>query len=38
MTGTTDRVETRPNKIYKVTQVIDGREVVLYTDKKPANP
>ena len=38
MTGTTDRVEPRPNKIYKVTQVIDGREVVLYTDKKPANP
>jgi soluble lytic murein transglycosylase-like protein len=35
MTGTTDRVEPRPNKIYKVTQVIDGREVVLYTDKKP---
>ena len=38
MTGTTDRVEPRPNKIYKVTQVIDGREVVLYTDKKPATP
>jgi soluble lytic murein transglycosylase-like protein len=38
MTGTTDRVEPRPNKIYKVTQVIDGREVILYTDKKPANP
>jgi soluble lytic murein transglycosylase-like protein len=38
MTGTTGRVEPRPNKIYKVTQVIDGREVVLYTDKKPATP
>ncbi len=38
MTGTAGRVEPRPNKIYKVTQVIDGREVVLYTDKKPANP
>jgi len=37
MTGT-GRVEPRPNKIYKVTQVIDGREVVLYTDKKPATP
>ena len=32
------RVEPRPNKIYKVTQVIDGREVILYTDKKPAPP
>jgi hypothetical protein len=38
MTETTGRVEPRPNKIYKVTQVIDGREVILYTDKKPANP
>jgi len=38
MTGTTRQVEPRPNQIYKVTQVIDGREVVLYTDKKPANP
>ena len=36
MTETTDRVEPRPNKIYKVTQVIDGREVILYTDKKPS--
>jgi soluble lytic murein transglycosylase-like protein len=34
----TRRVEPRPNKIYKVTQIIDGREVTLYTDKKPANP
>ena len=38
MTGTTHSVEARPNQIYKETQVIDGREVVLYTDKKPANP
>jgi soluble lytic murein transglycosylase-like protein len=38
MTATTGRVEPRPNKIYKVTQVIDGREVTLYTDKKPATP
>jgi soluble lytic murein transglycosylase-like protein len=38
MTGTTRQVEVRPSKIYKVTQVIDGREVVLYTDKKPATP
>ena len=38
MTGTTRQVERRPNQIYKVTQVIDGREVTLYTDKKPANP
>jgi soluble lytic murein transglycosylase-like protein len=38
MTGTTRHVEARPNKIYKVTQVIDGREVTLYTDKKPATP
>jgi soluble lytic murein transglycosylase-like protein len=32
------RVEPRPNRIYKVTQTIDGREVILYTDKKPATP
>jgi soluble lytic murein transglycosylase-like protein len=38
MTGTTRQVEARPSKIYKVTQVIDGREVTLYTDKKPATP
>jgi soluble lytic murein transglycosylase-like protein len=38
MTATSGRVEPRPNKIYKVTQVIDGREVTLYTDKKPATP
>jgi soluble lytic murein transglycosylase-like protein len=39
MVGTAGRpVEERRNKIYKVTQVIDGREVTLYTDKKPATP
>ena len=38
MTETTRHVEARPNRIYKVTQVIDGREVTLYTDKKPATP
>jgi soluble lytic murein transglycosylase-like protein len=38
MTETTRHVEPRPNKIYRVTQVIDGREVTLYTDKKPATP
>jgi soluble lytic murein transglycosylase-like protein len=38
MTDTAGRVEPRPNKIYKVTQIIDGREVALYTDKKPATP
>jgi soluble lytic murein transglycosylase-like protein len=38
MTETTRHVEPRPNRIYKVTQVIDGREVTLYTDKKPATP
>ena len=38
MTDTAGRAEPRPNKIYKVTQIIDGREVTLYTDKKPANP
>jgi soluble lytic murein transglycosylase-like protein len=38
MTDTAGRPEPRPNKIYKVTQIIDGREVTLYTDKKPASP
>src|SRR5262245_8822527 len=28
-------VETRSNQIYKVTEIIDGREVVRYTDRKP---
>ena len=30
-----DLGETRANQIYKVTEIIDGREVVRYTDKKP---
>ena len=38
MTDTAGRAEPRPNKIYKVTQVIDGREVTLYTDRKPETP
>jgi len=33
MTGR--KVEVRADHIYKVTDVIDGREVVRYTDKKP---
>jgi soluble lytic murein transglycosylase-like protein len=33
MTGT--RVEAQGSRIYKVTEIIDGREVVRYTDKKP---
>jgi soluble lytic murein transglycosylase-like protein len=36
MTDTAGRVEPPPNRIFKVTQVIDGREVTLYTDRKPA--
>jgi len=24
------------NRIYKVTEIVDGRQVVRYTDKKPA--
>jgi soluble lytic murein transglycosylase-like protein len=31
------RVETRGDRIYKVTETIDGREVVRYTDKKPVS-
>jgi soluble lytic murein transglycosylase-like protein len=38
MTESARRVEPRPSQIYKVTQIIDGREVTLYTDKKPASP
>jgi soluble lytic murein transglycosylase-like protein len=30
------RVELRASQIYKVTETIDGREVVRYTDRKPA--
>lgn len=33
MTGR--KVEARGDRIYKVTEVIDGREVVRYTDQKP---
>jgi soluble lytic murein transglycosylase-like protein len=33
MTG--PKVEIRGGKIYKITEIIDGREVVRYTDKKP---
>ena len=29
------RVEVRENHIYKITETIDGREVVRYTDKRP---
>jgi len=31
------QVERIGNQIYKVTEVIDGREVVRYTDRKPAD-
>jgi soluble lytic murein transglycosylase-like protein len=34
MAGSGRRVEDRGNQIYKVTQVIDGREVVLYTNTR----
>ena len=37
MVGAGQRVEARGSQIYKVAQVIDGRDVPLYTDKKP-NP
>lgn len=30
-------VERRGSQIYKVTEVIDGREIVRYTDQKPAS-
>jgi soluble lytic murein transglycosylase-like protein len=37
-----DRIASRPltrreNRIYKVTEVVDGRTVVRYTDKKPTS-
>jgi soluble lytic murein transglycosylase-like protein len=35
MVGPGRRVEVRENQIYKVTEIIDGREVVRYTDRKP---
>lgn len=31
------RVEVRDNHIYKITETIDGREIVRYTDRKPAS-
>jgi len=35
-TNASDRpIEMRTTQIYKVTEIIDGREVVRYTDKKP---
>jgi soluble lytic murein transglycosylase-like protein len=34
-TNPSNPVETRASQIYKVTEVIDGREVVRYTDRKP---
>ena len=30
-------IERRGNRIYKVVEIIDGREVVRYTDRKPAS-
>jgi soluble lytic murein transglycosylase-like protein len=30
-------IEARANQIYKVTEIIDGREVVRYTDRKPTD-
>jgi soluble lytic murein transglycosylase-like protein len=30
-------IEVRGNQIYKVTEIVDGREIVRYTDKKPAS-
>jgi soluble lytic murein transglycosylase-like protein len=37
MAGSGRRVEERGHQIYKVTEVIDGREVVRYTDRKPTS-
>jgi soluble lytic murein transglycosylase-like protein len=31
------RVEVRGDRIYKITEIVDGREIVRYTDKKPAS-
>jgi soluble lytic murein transglycosylase-like protein len=31
------RVEVRDNHIYKITETIDGREIIRYTDKRPVN-
>jgi len=35
MAGLGRRVEALGTQIYKVTEIIDGREVIRYTDKKP---
>lgn len=37
MAGLGRRVEALGTQIYKVTEIIDGREVIRYTDKKPAS-
>jgi soluble lytic murein transglycosylase-like protein len=37
MVGSNRHVEQRGSQIYKVTEVIGGREVVRYTDKKPTS-
>jgi soluble lytic murein transglycosylase-like protein len=31
------RAEVRADRIYKITEIVDGREVVRYTDRKPAS-
>ncbi len=36
MAGPGRRVEERGSQIYKVTEIIDGREVIRYTDKRPS--
>jgi preprotein translocase subunit Sss1 len=36
ITKTTTRpIEVRSGQIYKVTELVDGREIVRYTDRKP---
>jgi soluble lytic murein transglycosylase-like protein len=37
MVGSSRHVEDRGHQIYKVTEIIDGREVVRYTDRKPTS-
>ncbi len=37
MVGTSRRVDTIGTPIYKVTEIIDGREVIRYTDRKPTS-
>ena len=37
MVASSRRVEDRGYQIYKVTEIIDGREVVRYTDRKPTS-